>query len=109
MKSDDGGKTWKYSSVCPYMDRVFRVNDSVMFATGFQIWKYEKGENGYPRWLRNPVIINLYCYPNPVNKVLTINFALARSTRAVLNMYDAQGKPSNSSSMKINPLVTTSI
>ena len=92
FESNDGGKTWKYSSVCPYMDRVFKVSDSVMFATGFQIWKYEKGKNGYTGPVTNPAIINLYCYPNPVNGVLTINFALARSTRAVLNMYDAQGK-----------------
>jgi photosystem II stability/assembly factor-like uncharacterized protein len=92
FESDDGGKTWNYSSVCPYMDRVFRVNDSVIFATGFQIWKYEKGKNGNNGPVNNPAIINLYCYPNPVSKVLTINFALARSTRAVLNIYDAQGK-----------------
>jgi hypothetical protein len=92
FESDDGGKTWNYISVCPYMDRVFRVSDSVMFATGFQIWKYEKGKNGNTGQIINPSIVNLYCYPNPVNNVLTINFALARSTRAVLNIYDAQGK-----------------
>ena len=92
FETDDGGKTWNYSSVCPYMDRVFRVSDSVIFATGFQIWKYEKGKNGYTGPVTNPSIINLYCYPNPVNGVLTIDFAIARSTRTVLNMYDAQGK-----------------
>ena len=93
FESDNGGMNWKASPVCPYMDRVFRVSDSVIFATGDQIWKYEKGkiENTGP--VVYPRYINLKCFPNPVNKILTIDLTLSRATRAVLNIYDAEGRP----------------
>lgn len=93
FESDDGGMTWKVSSVCPFMDRVFRVSDSVMFATGLQIWKYEQGKNGNTGPATNPQYINLNCFPNPVNGMLTINFSLSRSTRAILTIYDSEGRP----------------
>jgi len=92
FESGDGGRTWNASSVCPYMDRVFRVNDNVMFATGIQIWKYERGKNGNTGQVSNPQYTNLKCFPNPVSKILTINLTLYRSTRAVLSIYDAAGK-----------------
>jgi hypothetical protein len=93
FESDNGGITWKPSSICPYMDRVFRVNENVMFATGTQIWKYERGNNGNNGTAANPQYIVLNCFPNPVNGILTINFILAQSTRAVLTLYDDQARP----------------
>jgi photosystem II stability/assembly factor-like uncharacterized protein len=92
FESQDGGKTWVASSVCPYMNRVFRVNDSVVFATGFQIWKYERGKNGVSGQSPGPQYIYLKCYPNPANDNLNIDFTLSRATRAVLNIYDTQGR-----------------
>jgi photosystem II stability/assembly factor-like uncharacterized protein len=93
FESDDGGLTWKPNSICPYMDRVFKVSDNVMFATGFQIWKYEKGKNGNGGSLTNPQFTNLKCFPNPVNGILTINFTFSRSTRGMLSIFDADGRP----------------
>jgi photosystem II stability/assembly factor-like uncharacterized protein len=92
-ESDDGGKTWTPTFICPYMDRVFKVNDNVMFATGYQIWKYEKGKNGNAGSLTNPQFTSLRCYPNPVNGILTIDFTFSRSTRGMLSIYDADGRP----------------
>ena len=92
FESVDGGKTWIPNSICPYMDRVFRVSDNVLFATGFQIWKYERGTNVNTVPIPGPSYIYLKCYPNPVSGFLEIDFTLSRATRAVLNIYDGQGK-----------------
>jgi hypothetical protein len=92
FESNDGGRTWNASTICPYMDRVFRVSDSVMFATGFLIWKYERGKNGNAGQTSAPQYIYLKCYPNPVSGVLSIDFTLSRSSRAVLVIYDAAGR-----------------
>jgi photosystem II stability/assembly factor-like uncharacterized protein len=92
FESDNGGQSWKASSVCPLMDRVFKVSDSVLFATGDQIWKYEKWKNVNTGPVIYPRYIDLKCFPNPVNNILTIHFTLTRSTRAVLNIYDAGGR-----------------
>jgi photosystem II stability/assembly factor-like uncharacterized protein len=93
FESDDGGLTWKINSICPYMDRVFKVSDNVMFATGYQIWKYDKGKNGYAGSLTDPQFIHLKCFPNPANEFFNIDFTLSRATRTVLTIYDADGRP----------------
>ena len=88
FESDDGGIHWTPLVLCPYMDRVFRVNENVMFATGYQIWKYDRSLNTNSPASGNPQFINLKCYPNPSNNKLTIAFTLYRSTRAMLTLYD---------------------
>jgi photosystem II stability/assembly factor-like uncharacterized protein len=93
FESDDGGFSWNPSSICPYMDRVFRVSNDIMFATGLQIWKFERGKNGNNGVPLSPQNINLRCYPNPANRILTINFILYRATRAMLTVYDNQARP----------------
>src|SRR6185436_16109485 len=39
----NGGQTWTPIQVCPSMNRVLRLNDSTMIASGLKIWKYNKG------------------------------------------------------------------
>ncbi|HTS44744.1 MAG TPA: T9SS type A sorting domain-containing protein [Puia sp.] len=91
FESDDGGITWKQTSICPFMNRVFRVSDSVMFATGDRIWKYVLGTKGYTGPGYNPVYTSLKCFPNPVNGILTIDANLSRSTHAMLILFDDRG------------------
>jgi photosystem II stability/assembly factor-like uncharacterized protein len=91
-ESEDGGVTWKVTSICPLMDRVFRVSDSVMFATGDRIWKYQLGTKGYTGPGYNTSYTILKCYPNPVDGILTININLPRPTRAMVTVYDNQGR-----------------
>ena len=74
------------------MDRVFRVSDSVMFATGDRIWKYQLGTKGYTGPGYNTSYTILKCYPNPVDGILTININLPRPTRAMVTVYDNQGR-----------------
>ena len=69
------------------MDRVFKVNDTLLFATGTStIWKFTQKTPPV-----NQSISNLNCYPNPANKKLTIALSLNRSTHVLINLFDEKG------------------
>lgn len=90
FESNNGGITWDTIPTCPYMNRVFRVNDTMLLASGDRIYKYSSGgfipaipANRYA-WLK--------CYPNPVNDMLNIGISVSVSTRALLVLLDNSGK-----------------
>jgi len=90
FETKDGGKTWDAITVCPFMNRVFKVNDTTIFATGDLIWKYN-GTEIYPpipaknfAWMR--------CYPNPVKDMLSIEISLSVSTHVMVTLFDASGR-----------------
>jgi photosystem II stability/assembly factor-like uncharacterized protein len=90
FESKDGGITWDSINICPYMNRVFKVNDTMLFATGNQIWKY-KGAGIYP-----PIPATHYawmnCHPNPVRDMLSIEVAVAMPTHILLMLLDESGR-----------------
>lgn len=95
FESNDGGLTWDTIFICPSMNRVFRVNENLLFATGNRIWKYAPVETvgiteNEP--VHDPVTIRIACYPNPVNDQLTVKTSLSKSTRSFLVLIDATGK-----------------
>jgi photosystem II stability/assembly factor-like uncharacterized protein len=89
----DGGVTWDTSHICILMNRLFKVNDTLLFASGMEIWKYNSTTTGIASAVReNPHFALLDCYPNPANKNLTVDVTLEESTHALIIFLDNTGK-----------------
>ncbi len=93
FESNDGGLTWDTVHICPYMDRVFKVNDTLLFATGDRIYKYNTG--GFLPAIPANRYAWLNCYPNPVKDNLSIDISVSVSTHALLTLLDNTGKRMN--------------
>jgi photosystem II stability/assembly factor-like uncharacterized protein len=92
----DGGITWDTIPVCNSMNRVFKVNDTLVFASGSEIWKYNANTVGISH--PNSVVVkfaSINSYPNPASKYLNIDLKLLKSTRAALVLLDENGKRVN--------------
>lgn len=90
FESKDGGITWDSVNICPYMDRVFKVNDTMLFATGNKIWKY-KGAGIYPA-IPETHFAWMNCHPNPVRDVLVVDVSVAVPTRILVMLLDGSGR-----------------
>ncbi|HUR67255.1 MAG TPA: YCF48-related protein [Chitinophagaceae bacterium] len=90
FETKDGGETWDSIPVCPFMNRVFKVIDTMLLASGNRIWKY-KGNGIYPA-IPEQRYAWLNCYPNPVKDVLTMEVSVAMPTRFMLTLVDLSGK-----------------
>jgi photosystem II stability/assembly factor-like uncharacterized protein len=90
FETRNGGLTWDSIPVCPYMNRVFKVNDTMLFASGDKIWRY-KGKGTYPALTDNR-FISLKCHPNPVRNMLTINVGLKAATHLLVALLDENGR-----------------
>ena len=93
FETNDGGITWDTMLACPFMNRVFKVNDTLLFASGGDIWKYSKSTTG----IIHPVVdvprfAFIKCSPNPANQHLKINVKLLKSTRALILLLDNTGR-----------------
>ena len=90
FQSNDGGITWDTMHVCPYMNRVFKVNDTMLFASGDAIYKYNTGGI----LIDNPTVHYAFmnCSPNPANEKLNIDIAVTVQTRVLLMLLDNTGK-----------------
>jgi photosystem II stability/assembly factor-like uncharacterized protein len=93
FKSTNGGVTWDTVQICPFMNRVFKVNDTTLFATGDRIWKY-KGDAIIPV-LPSARYALVRCSPNPVHDNLKIDISLLRNTHVLLIVLDNSGKQIN--------------
>jgi photosystem II stability/assembly factor-like uncharacterized protein len=90
FKSEDGGITWDTIHVCPYMNRVFKVNDTLLFASGDRIYKYNTG--GYIPGIPASRYAWMTCSPNPVNDKLNIDISVSVQTHVVLMLLDNTGR-----------------
>ncbi|MGC4101418.1 T9SS type A sorting domain-containing protein [Ferruginibacter sp.] len=90
FQTNDGGVTWDTIHVCPYMNRVFKVNDTLLLASGDRIWKYKSG--GYIPAIPANHYAWMKCNPNPVKDKLNINIAVSVPTRVMLMVLDNSGK-----------------
>jgi photosystem II stability/assembly factor-like uncharacterized protein len=91
FESNDGGMTWDTIHVCPFMNRVFRVNDTTVFASGNRIWKYSATSFAPVAIPPEPHYAWMNCSPNPVNDKLSIDITIARQTRVFLTILDHTG------------------
>jgi len=94
FESTDGGLSWTpVNYLCPKMNRVFKVNDTLLFASGNEIWKYGSTPTSIHRVINDNIqYASVICYPNPANENLTIESSLTKSTHAVIGLFDEQGK-----------------
>jgi photosystem II stability/assembly factor-like uncharacterized protein len=97
--STDGGLNWTIASgICPSMNRVFKVNDTLLFASGREIWKYRRNVDEVPPPPPPPpppgAEINAFIkvFPNPANKTVTVNFALYKPSRVLVILLDEGGR-----------------
>jgi hypothetical protein len=90
FESNDGGLTWDTIHVCPFMDRVFKVNDTLLFATGDRIYKYNTG--GFIPGIPANHYAWMNCDPNPVKNDLNIDISISVSTRVLLTILDNTGR-----------------
>lgn len=93
FESTDGGDTWTSVNFCDGMNRLFRVNDSLMFATGMEIWKYSPGTTS----VADPTneqkeFTTLTCNPNPAGETVNISLSLKVKTHVLLILFDMNGK-----------------
>jgi hypothetical protein len=72
------------------MNRVFKVNDTMMLASGNQIWKY-KGTGIYPV-IPDQRFAWMNCYPNPVSDILTMEVSVSVATRILVMLLDESGR-----------------
>jgi photosystem II stability/assembly factor-like uncharacterized protein len=93
-ESNDGGNTWSVINICQGMNRVFKVNDSLLFAAGTgKIWKYSPSSlNINPIRNKEEKYAALKCSPNPAKEKINITINLFRNTRVLLIIYDEKGK-----------------
>ena len=93
FETGDGGMTWDTISVCPGMNRVFKVNDTLVFACGHDIWKYTSSGTGIVPVIREIIpSASIICYPNPANNKLTVEMVLNVKTRARITLHNEIGK-----------------
>lgn len=92
-ESNDGGTTWDTTSVCPTLNRIFKVNDTLLFASGWQVWKYSASATGiaYPA-MQVPQFASVKCHPNPACENLNIDLELLKSTHAMIILLNEAGR-----------------
>ena len=90
FQSNDGGATWDTIHVCPYMNRVFKVNDTLLFASGDRIYKYNTG--GFLPSIPASRYAWMNCSPNPVSNNLSIDISVSVPTRVLLMILDNTGR-----------------
>jgi photosystem II stability/assembly factor-like uncharacterized protein len=90
FQSNDGGITWDTIHVCPYMNRVFKVNDTLLFASGDRIYKYNT--SGLIPAIPASRYAWMTCSPNPVSDKLNIDISVSVQTRVLLMLLDNTGK-----------------
>ncbi len=94
FETNDGGTTWaKVTPLCSRVNRILKVNDSLLFATGVgNIWKYGPASlNTKYQNTNEPKYSTLKCSPNPAKEKLNIVMTLYRSTRALITLSDQNG------------------
>ena len=93
FETNDGGITWNPLTDITGLNRVFKVNDTLIFATGVALWKYKFNSNGIPSMPEKTISHStISSYPNPVNDHLIIKLSLVYNTRVLIALLDETGK-----------------
>lgn len=90
FQSLDGGVTWDTIHVCPYMNRIFKVNDTLLFASGDRIYKYDT--TGFIPAIPASRYAWMNCSPNPANDKLNIDISVSVQTHVLLMLLDNTGR-----------------
>ncbi|MCE3294686.1 MAG: hypothetical protein K0R65_400 [Crocinitomicaceae bacterium] len=93
FESFDGGLSWDIVyNLCPSMNRLFRVSDSLLFASGTGIWKYgHVPAIGLKEITKETRYASMSCSPNPAADHMAINVGLTRNTHLLIMLLDQNG------------------
>ena len=91
----DGGNNWTFLNFGNNVNRFFRVNDTLVYAGGYSIYKYTDSINGVtgpsPMVYEHQLIVK----PNPVTVSADLEVTLNVETFLILEIYDASGRTVN--------------
>lgn len=88
FKTKDGGNTWDTVHIVPWMNRLFKVNDTMLFASGDRIWRYK---DGFIPAIPQTRYAWMTCNPNPARDYLDISISIALSTHVLVMLLDITG------------------
>lgn len=88
----DGGNNWTLLNFGSNLNRIFKVNDSLVYAGGYSIYKYTDSTTGIPPAAPNESMHYLNVDPNPVIDNSVIEFKLDVETFLILEVFDVKGK-----------------
>ncbi|HMD01222.1 MAG TPA: T9SS type A sorting domain-containing protein [Ferruginibacter sp.] len=93
FKTVDGGNTWDTVHIIPYMNRLFKVNDTMMFASGDRIYRLKNG--GFIPPIPATHHAWMTCSPNPAKNNLEIKVSVDAPTHIMLILFDNNGNRIN--------------
>ncbi len=93
LETKDGGQTWDPIEVLPNINKFFRINDTLIFASGSFVYKYI-GEMLTTRTEAGPLPIahKIDVAPVPFSSELLVSIELDCRTYLILELYNAEGK-----------------
>jgi photosystem II stability/assembly factor-like uncharacterized protein len=94
FETNNGGNTWTtIGPWCNKVNRILKINDSLLFATGVSmICKYSPNVlSTRDIKMNEPKYSTIKCSPNPTKEKLNIVMTLYRNTRALITLSDERG------------------
>ncbi|MEO8150482.1 MAG: YCF48-related protein [Bacteroidia bacterium] len=91
-ETTDGGDNWTFLNFGSNLNRVFKVNDTLVYAGGYSIYKYTDTATGISDPSPMAYKHELKIKQNPVTDNSIIEFTLDVETFLILEIFDVQGK-----------------
>lgn len=91
----DSGETWNLISVGETLNRYFKINDTMLYASGHSVYKFIDTANAIPTSVPQPFVpIHTLdaVYPNPASEEIIIRYTLNNRTMVDLSIFDITGK-----------------
>lgn len=93
-RSNDGGLTWQADSLGKSLNRFQFFGDSIAYASGITIYKYNKKSSGNINNgnYQSASFFHSQNYPNPFNSFTTIEYTLPEAENVTIRLYDGLGR-----------------
>lgn len=93
FETNDGGQTWTNLGIGSNLNRIFRVNESTLFAAGTSIYKFSDqslGLDGHE--MEGAQRLTVKIQPNPVGDELRIKIEFPSRDNVVVQLYSVKGQ-----------------
>lgn len=88
----DGGENWLHLNFGNNVNRIFRVNDTLVYAAGYSIYKFSLNGNSNATSNEPSSQHELLVNPNPVKEFSEVEVKINRETFLILEVFDVTGK-----------------